>query len=112
MRKGLSKPRFEAVFQGGKRVSTRHFRLSATFGEGRVGIATSKKIGCHARRNWVKRRIRAILLRLDDVLRTDLDYIFVASATSVNAEWGEMGSEIDDALSRMNERWAAESESS
>jgi len=46
------------------------------------------------------------------VLRTDLDYIFVASATSVNAEWGEMGSEIDDALSRMNERWAAESESS
>jgi len=86
--------------------------LCADLGAGRVGIATAKKIGCHARRNWVKRRIREGLFRLEDELKNDLDYILIASTNVVEIDLTAIVEELKDALNRMNERWAADSESS
>jgi ribonuclease P protein component len=109
---GPSKARFESVFQNGKRFATANIKLSADRGEGRVGIATAKKIGCHARRNWVKRRIRECIFSLESELRTDLDYILIATPNVVPMEFEAICGEVRDAVNRMNLRWAAELESS
>ena len=111
-KKGLSKNQFDAVFKNGKRVSTPNFRLSAERGEGRIGIATSKKIGCHARRNWVKRRIRESIKSLESNLRPDLDYIVIATPNVSELAFPQIAQELDDAVGRMNDRWAEELESS
>ncbi|MBC8065111.1 MAG: ribonuclease P protein component [Chlorobia bacterium] len=108
---GLSKTKFEAVFKGGKRVSTSNFRLTADKGEGRVGVATSKKIGCHARRNWVKRRIRESIYSFESSLRTDLDYIVIATPNVLTMDFVAIREELKDATRRMNERWDADLES-
>ena len=111
-RTGLSKTRFESVFKNGKRVSTPNLKLTADRGQGRVGIATAKKIGCHARRNWVKRRIRESISSLESELRTDLDYILIATPNVVSMEFTAVRDEVRDAVARMNLRWVAELESS
>jgi ribonuclease P protein component len=100
------------VFQKGRRVSSPNFRLSSDQGQGRIGIATSKKIGCHARRNWVKRRIRESIFNLESNLRPDLDYIVIATPNVVALEFEAVREELRDALTRMNQRWAADLESS
>jgi ribonuclease P protein component len=109
---GPSKARFESIYQGGKRVSTAHLRLIADRGVGKVGIATAKKTGCHARRNWVKRRIRECIASLESRLRNDLDYIAIATPNVVEMDFGGLQSELGEAVIRMNERWAEELESS
>lgn len=109
---GLSKARFDEVFKLGKRVSTAHFRLTTDQGIGRLGIATAKKIGCHARRNWVKRRIRESIYSLESPLAPHLDYIVIATPNVVNMEFAAMAVELAEGLNRMNQRWADDLESS
>jgi ribonuclease P protein component len=63
---GLSRARFDEVFQKGRRMNGEFVRLfvlpapdhQATCPNGRLGVAASKSIGCHARRTKVKRRLR------------------------------------------------------
>ena len=74
-----------------------------------MGIATAKKIGCHARRNWVKRRIRQCLQSLDSNLRSDLDYIAIATPDVLLMSYEETCREIGLALTQMNLRWADDS---
>jgi ribonuclease P protein component len=109
---GLSKTQFDAIYKSGKRVSTPNLRLSADRGDGRIGIATAKKIGSHARRNWVKRRIRECMRSLESTLRPDLDYIVIATPNVSELAYFAIAEELTDATRRMNERWAAELESS
>lgn len=73
---GPNKRRFDEIFQKGRRISDGLFRVRVLPGTGLVGIATAKKIGGKPRRNFVKRRMRA-LLALGEPWPTDLDGVIV-----------------------------------
>ena len=77
---------------------------------GRIGIATAKKIGCHARRNWVKRRIRESINSLESHLKPQIDYTLIASPSVVLLSFEETTAALQDALDRMASRWAEVSE--
>jgi len=58
---GLKKSRFQLLFDKGQRQDSPNLRILSGPGKGNVGIATTRKIGCHARRNKCKRQIAAII---------------------------------------------------
>ena len=49
---------------------------------------------------------------MDRHLRSDLDYIAIATPNVVSMSFEEMKAELADAVGRMNQRWADELESS
>lgn len=63
--RGLSKARTQFIYKQGKYLKGTFLVLRWVEGEGRWCIATSRSIGCHAKRNLAKRRIKAALARLD-----------------------------------------------
>lgn len=61
-------------------------------GQGLFGVAASKAIGCHARRNRQKRRIKAAWQTLNQ--SCELDWICVAKPSIVDAPFDEIVAEL------------------
>jgi ribonuclease P protein component len=109
--RGPTKGRFEEIFSSGKRVSGSICRLSALPGQGKVGIATSKKIGSNPRRNRIKRRFREALRKLD-LADQNLDHVLVVLPSAEDATAEEIRQDLVKVFGHMAERWANESASS
>jgi ribonuclease P protein component len=58
--KSLSSSRFDTLFKTGRRASGESLRIMALPGQGLLGVAASKALGCHAWRKRQKRRIKAV----------------------------------------------------
>ena len=100
------------MFAEGKRASTSLYRLSAGPGDGRVGIATSKKIGCHARRNREKRRGREAIRALRGELKPHLNYVLVILPAAESVGEASRVEDLRVLLTKVNRRWDEGLESS
>ncbi len=109
--KGPTKRQFESVFQNGIVHSNALFRVLMGDGNGKVGIAVSKKIGSHARRNYQKRRVREILRISDIDSFPNADCVVVIKASAISADFSQMNIELTKGLKELNRRWAERSES-
>lgn len=107
---GLTKARFEEIYQKGKRVSGEFCRLMALPGIGRVGFATPKSVGNTPRRNKMKRRFRAAVLETGRP--QSLDLVVAISSKADRVPYASIRIDLESAMGRMIERWASESESS
>ena len=87
-------------------------RIIAYPGTGLVGIAISKKIGSKPRRNRLKRRFRAVIDSNAENLDLRLDYVVVVNAEAAEASFDAIEREIKTVFAGVNQRWAAELESS
>lgn len=106
--KGLSKAEFDRIYSTGLKESGKLARILFASGEGKVGFATPKKVGCHARRNRLKRQMReAVRTTVKSEL---LPFSMVVSATTaaVSASYEELSSEIFQLIRRAQARWAEE----
>jgi ribonuclease P protein component len=102
---GLSKQDFDRIFDRGLRTSGRFCRLLVHPGSGRVGVSTPKSVGCHARRNRLKRRGREAVRKSMALLRPDLDHILAMQASADQAVFAELCQDVADLLQRAYERW-------
>lgn len=76
-------------------------------GAGLVGIATSRGIGSHARRNRIKRRIREAVRSLSD--HTQFDLVIAAKQSAAVAPFVELRGEVQRLSQEVIERWENES---
>ncbi|HVT11631.1 MAG TPA: ribonuclease P protein component [Fimbriimonadaceae bacterium] len=109
---GPSKRRFDEIFTEGKRVQGKFCRISALPGNGKLGFATTKKIGCHARRNQVRRRFQAALQEIEFTPNPPLDLIVIIGMGALGVEFAEVKEELKALLKKIEGRWAGESECS
>jgi ribonuclease P protein component len=108
---GLSKRRFDEVFQEGRRIQTRYCRIVSLEGPGRVGFATAKTIGSKPKRNRAKRRLREAVRLLAATLPPNADVIFVGKAALHEADWNALLKDLGDGLRALGGQWANESAS-
>lgn len=109
-KRGLSKGRFEEIYQKGKRVSGELCRLMALPGSGLIGYSTPRAVGSLARRNRLKRRFRAAVVSC--VLPEGLDIVIAISAKADRAEFEAIVADLGKGLEQISERWESESGSS
>ncbi len=88
--KGPSKAQFEKVFSAGRSVNSLYFRIVALPGSGKVGIATSKSIGCHAQRNKIKRRVKVIVQFHQAILSNSFDWVFVVKKSASELSFDQL----------------------
>lgn len=89
----------------------KHFRVCSLPGQGHVGFATAKKIGCHARRNRQKRRAREALNASDfPIVGLDIAVLVRDGADAVGFD--ELTEELKRLLEETQRRWAGSLESS
>ena len=110
IKKGLTKGRFEEIYQKGKRVSGELCRVMALPGSGLIGYSTPRAIGSLARRNRLKRRFRAAVVRC--VMPEGLDMVIAISANADKADFEAIVDDLGKGLRRIGERWESESGSS
>jgi len=80
-------------------------------GTGAVGVTTARKIGCRARRNRVRRRVREIA-RLQFHRFTNWDSVIVAKASADHAPHEAICKDLNQLLDELECRWEKQSESS
>jgi len=117
---GLKKPRFQILFDKGQRQDSTNLRILSYPGNGGLGIATSKKIGCHARRNHCKRKIVAIIreaqkagvLEQNNELQgenrrclTQNDWAVVVKKDICNVPYQALVTEVLTAFYRSSDKW-------
>ncbi|MBI5707574.1 MAG: ribonuclease P protein component [Armatimonadetes bacterium] len=107
---GLSKARFEQVFQEGLRVQGTFCRLSGLKGTGLLGIATPKKLGSSPRRNRLKRRLKEAV-RLSGATREGLDIVIIGVAAALDAPFKELQDDLAEAFRKLHKRWENDSPS-
>ncbi|MBS1713374.1 MAG: ribonuclease P protein component [Armatimonadetes bacterium] len=105
---GPSRQRFDELFSQGQRAVGRLFRVCSLPGEGLVGFATARAIGCHARRNRAKRRARAAFNALPP-LSVRADMAVLVREEAAKAEWNELVEELGRLCEETQRRWAADS---
>jgi ribonuclease P protein component len=109
--RGISKAEFDNIFENGIRVSGQFCRILVASGKARVGISTPKKIGCHARRNRLKRRLREAVKVNVNLLSNDLDTVILGKVDAESASFSEICADISQTLARANELWEKQSAS-
>ncbi|MCE9557668.1 MAG: ribonuclease P protein component [Armatimonadetes bacterium] len=102
----MNKKQFELVFRDGLRASSPLFRISTLTGEGALGITTTKKIGCHARRNRQKRRTREAWNQIQSPSTLKLDVVIVANASTQDSSFEVLRNELQRLQRELEERWA------
>ena len=89
---------FQRVFHHGNSVANRQFVVyqinKSNQAHFRVGISVSKKLGNAVTRNRLKRRIRHILMELDDQITQNADFIVIARSPIVQMSYQEMKSSM------------------
>jgi ribonuclease P protein component len=80
-------------------------------GSGAVGVATARKIGCHARRNRVRRRVREVA-RLNLPKFSSWDSVIVAKVSADQAEFESITKDLTQLIDELERRWEKQSESS
>jgi len=68
--------------------------------EKKVGFTVSKKIGNAVKRNFAKRRLRALFSEIEEFLKEGT-YIFVAKKNIINSEYEYIKNSIIQALKRL-----------
>lgn len=87
---------FQKVFHQGKSMANRQFVIYALPKEGqthfRVGLSVGKKMGNAVKRNDIKRKIRHVLIELDqeDKVRPDIDFIVIARQPAAQMTFHEI----------------------
>ncbi|HTQ11944.1 MAG TPA: ribonuclease P protein component [Fimbriimonadaceae bacterium] len=109
---GPGKRRFDEIFDKGKRVQGKFTRLCALPGTGKIGFAVSKKIGCHARRNQIRRRYQAALREIGPRTERPLDLVVIIGTGASSVGIAEVRMDLWPLLKKIEERWASESASS
>lgn len=109
--RGISKAEFDNIFENGIRVSGMYCRVLVARGKGRVGISTPKKVGCHARRNRLKRRLRDAVKTSVNLLSNDRDTVVLGKFEAEAASFSEICADISQTLARANELWEKQSAS-
>jgi ribonuclease P protein component len=97
---------FDAVQQGGRRVSARYFILLArpnALACERLGIIASRKVGNAVVRNRAKRRLRDLFRRTEPdrsaaAGRRPLDLVVIARTPVASAPMAEVAADFADAL--------------
>ena len=68
----------------------------------RVGFTVTKKHGTATERNRIRRRLRELVKRLDDVsMRPHSDYVLVGRRTALNRDFKAMLDDLRSALARL-----------
>jgi ribonuclease P protein component len=86
--KGPSKARFEEIYASSSRRDAGPLSLRFLPGEGLVGIATPRSLGCIARRNRQKRRLREAFRASGPP--PGFDFVLVARASIAKASFSEI----------------------
>lgn len=76
-----------------------------------MGIATSRAIGCHARRNRQRRRIREAVRAMDATARQGLDIVISAKESVQDIRQADLIAELETGITEMRKRWDENSES-
>jgi ribonuclease P protein component len=70
----------------------------------RYGIVVSKKVGNAVQRNFIKRRIRALLNNISfSFEKKSVDYVFVARKNLIKIKFSALYIELCDALKKINQ---------
>ena len=70
----------------------------------RYGIVVSKKVGNAVQRNFIKRRIRALLNNINfSYEKKSVDYVFVARKNLIKIKFSDLHIELCDALKKINQ---------
>ena len=70
----------------------------------RYGIVVSKKVGNAVQRNFIKRRIRALLNNINfSFEKKSVDYVFVARKNLIKIKFSALYIELCDALKKINQ---------
>lgn len=88
MGRGLSKREFDHLFSNGLRHSLQQVRLFGGAGTGRIGIATSRKIGNRPQRNRQRRVALEIVRKLGGV-PPNLDVILLLQESFAQGDFSE-----------------------
>lgn len=112
-RRGPSPGRFDRIFSEGRRASG---ALVQVIGlptpadlEPALGFAVSRKVGCHARRNRLRRRLREAARASIAVMRSDLDYVVSAGEPAAEATFAAIVADLAATLPKVGPRWPASS---
>ena len=110
---GPSKRRFQAILDEGFRVGGKLISVVAVpaLAQPKAGIATPRAVGCHARRNRQRRRLRAALRNLTPLLG-GMEIVVLSRLSLVEATHQEISSELQQLLIQCRNRLTAGSEPS
>jgi ribonuclease P protein component len=88
MGRGLSKREFERVFSSGRKHSLPQVHLFRSSGTGKIGIATSRKIGNRPQRNRQRRIALEIVRKLGGV-PPNLDVVLLLQQSFAQGDFSE-----------------------
>jgi ribonuclease P protein component len=77
-------------------------------GTGKTGFATAKKIGCHARRNSIRRKFQAAFREIPFQPTPKLDLVIIIGAGALGVKVADAKEELAAMLVKMEGRWAGE----
>ncbi len=108
----LRRSSYLRVQKEGGRVHTPHFvMLLLPAAERRLGVTVGKRIGCAVQRNRVKRLVREVFRRNQELFPADFDVVLVARAGAPRLDYEAVRAELERAqgsvqrlLSRATER--------
>ncbi|MFM9872605.1 MAG: ribonuclease P protein component [Fimbriimonadaceae bacterium] len=108
--KGPSPGRFQQIFSEGDRANSPNLTMYVLSGSGAIGVTTSRKIGCRARRNRVRRRVREIA-RIQESRLAKWDSVIVAKASADHAKFETVCNDLGQLIDELERRWEKQSES-
>jgi ribonuclease P protein component len=79
----------------------------------RVGFTVTRKNGTATERNRIRRRLRELVKRLDDItMRPHSDYVLVGRRAALNRDFATMLDDLRSALHRLNRQPSKERDAS